>query len=147
LEPISVYYDHDRREFSRLACSIVYQSIKDVKDRGQSGYHILTRYRVPSNKQSTTRSTFISSVVWLGSKNATFWFETANLEQEECLSIIAWPLYAMAVLDDPDCELTEEEEQVLQKGIDYLPKVAHKTFIRVNGDKDSVISYLCPDKG
>ena len=107
MEPISVYYDHDRREFS----------------------------------------TFISSVVWLGSKNATFWFETANLEQEECLSIIAWPLYAMAVLDDPDCELTEEEEQVLQKGIDYLPKVAHKTFIRVNGDKDSVISYLCPDKG
>jgi len=147
LESISVYYDHDRREFSRLACSIVYQSIKDVKDRGQSGYHILTRYRVPSNKQSTTRSTFISSVVWLGSKNATFWFETANLEQEDCLSIIAWPLYAMAVLDDPDCELTKEEEQVLQKGIDYLPKVAHKTFIRANGDKDSVISYLCPDKG
>lgn len=147
MESISVYYDHDRREFSRLACSIVYQSIKDVKDRGQSGYHILTRYRVPSNKQSTTRSTFISSVVWLGSKNATFWFETANLEQEDCLSIIAWPLYAMAVLDDPDCELTEEEEQVLQKGIDYLPKVAHKTFIRANGDKDSVISYLCPDKG
>ena len=147
MKAVSVYYDHDQREFSRLASSIVYGSIKDVKDRGQSGYHILTRYRVPRNKQATPLSIFISSVVWLGCKHATPWFEIAGLDQEECLSIIAWPLYARAILDDLDCEITEEQEQVLHKGINYLPKVTRKTFLHVNGDKDSVISYLCPSRG
>ena len=145
MEKISVFYDYDEKEFRRLASSIVYGSIKDIKDRGQSGHHALTRYRVPSNKQATVRSVFIASVVWLGSKHATFWFEAAGLDQEDCLSIIAWPLYAQAVLDDIECELTEEQERLLQYGIDYLPAVSYKVFLNVNGHEDSVISYLCPD--
>jgi len=145
LENISVFYDYDRKLYLRLASSLVYKSIKDIKDRGQSGHHALTRYRVPRNKQATTRSDFIASVLWLGSKRATFWFEAADLDQEDCLSIIAWPLYAQAVLDDPECELTEEEEELLEFGIDYLPAVTYKAFLKVNGHQDSVISYLCPD--
>ena len=145
LEQISVFYDHDGKLYRRLASSIVYGSIKDIKDRGQSGHHALTRYRVPRNKQSTSRSDFMASVLWLGSRQATFWFETAGLDQEGCLSIIAWPLYAQAVLDDSECDLTKKQERILELGIDYLPAVSYKVFLNVNGHEDSVISYLCPD--
>jgi len=62
----------------------------------------------------------VSAIIWLGSTQATFWFEVMGLEQDYALENMHWPKHASEVLADPELILPVGVIQMLQTGIDAL---------------------------
>ena len=71
-------------------------------------------------RTSTNLKHRLNAIIWLGSTQATFWFEVMGLEQSYALENMHWPKHASEVLADPELILPVGVIQMLQSGIDAL---------------------------
>ena len=92
--------------------------------RGQGGDLALAgavlELAIREMRTSTNLKDRVSATIWLGSTQATYWFEVMGLEQDYALENMNWPKHASDLLADPELVLPVGVIHMLQTGIDAL---------------------------
>ena len=92
--------------------------------RGQGGKTAMAgavvELAIREMRTSTNLKDRVNAIIWLGSTQATFWFEVMGLEQDYALENMNWPKYASEVLAKPELILPVGVIHMLQTGIDAL---------------------------
>ena len=97
--------------YRALAAAMVLHAVKDMRDKGVQSR---TQLRYGRDKGELR----LEAIVWLGSKQATWWFEHIGIEQRYGLSRMGWPAHAEEALAAGG--LSAADRRVLEEGLDEL---------------------------
>ena len=94
---------------------MIYDAVKDMRDtRVQSKAELRQGRKMAHRSRAMER---LGATVWLGSKDATRWFDHVNLDQRSALQVVGWAAHAKELLAG---KMRPEKRRVLEVGIDAL---------------------------
>ena len=95
-----------------LALAVVLRAVRDMQKHGAK------------NTTAPTEVEYHDAMIWLGSRQAALWFDTACVSQYSVLWANDWRTHAKEMLDS--CELLPEERRLLEDGVEVFGVVKAK---------------------
>jgi len=99
----------------RLICAVLEHSIRDMRSNGEKSVTIVSY------------DDFVTATVWLGSNQAWDWFDHCSLDQSRALLVLDWQKYAKKILLSNYRKLSENQIEILTKGVAALEEIQRQT--------------------